>query len=56
MVGGSNHKINIKKLYVVRPNMDKFIQLVTTNTKCILRKLAMYLHQPFILSETLALD
>ena len=46
----------IKKYYFIRPNLDKFIQLVTTNNKCILRKLAMYLHHASILRETLALD
>ena len=46
----------IKKYYFVRPNMDKFIQLVTSNNKCILRKLALYQHHAFILRETLALD
>ena len=46
----------IKKYYFVRPNMEKFIQLVTTNSKSILRKLAMYLHHAFTLKKTLALD
>ena len=38
----------INKYYCVRPYMDKIIQLVTTNNKCILRKLAMYLHHAFV--------
>ena len=46
----------IKKYYFVRPNTDKFIQLVTTNNNCILRKLAIYLHHAFILRKNLALD
>ena len=46
----------IKKNYFGRPNMDKFMQLVTTNNKCILKKLAMYLHHAFILRKTLALN
>ena len=46
----------IEKYYFVRPNMDKFIQLIPTNNKCILIKLAMYLHHAFILRKTLASD
>ena len=46
----------IRQYYFARPNMDTFIQLVTTNNKCILRNLAMYLHHAFILRKTLALD
>ena len=51
--------IELKKkilFYFIRPNMDKLIQLVTTNNKCILRKSAMYLHHAFVLRKTLALD
>ena len=46
----------IEKYFFVHPDMDIFIQLVTTNKKSILRKLAMYLHHAFILRKNLALD